>query len=225
MPISALPQLSQWADTCFITNQYYWDRLARVIAIWCAMMRVLLIDDDADVLNLTGLYLQRIGHAVAPFRDPQEAVRTLRSSEPDLIISDIKMPAIDGFGVAAHVAETLGTSPPRLLLISGTPDAGRVQDFPPSMIIGVLPKPFSYTDLTRVLALLEPARSQCPGTLAGFCQFADASNRKGTSEGSPSNACTCVSLRYAECQYYDRHCGLALRHWVSKPGVSDAASL
>jgi CheY-like chemotaxis protein len=184
------------------------------------MMRVMLIDDDTDVLNIINLRLQCLGHSVAAFSDSRQALTTLQRGTTDLVISDIKMPFADGFCVARHVAETLGTSPPRLLLISGTPDDRRLQEFPPSMIIGVLPKPFSHADLTQVLAMLEPTRSRCPGTLAGFCAFADKVGKPGVFGESAGCAGVCGSTNYAECPHYDQHCGLALRNWVYSAGAA-----
>ncbi|HET9133877.1 MAG TPA: ATP-binding protein, partial [Gemmatimonadales bacterium] len=60
--------------------------------------RVLLLDDDADVLAVTGRLLTRLGHRVESFGDPVSAVRWFRehAREVDVIVSDQTMPLLSG---------------------------------------------------------------------------------------------------------------------------------
>ena len=178
-------------------------------------MRIMLIDDDATILGITTLLLRRMGHDVLSFNDPRQALASLPNSGADLIVSDILMPDLSGFDVAARVAETLGTVPPRVLLVSGYHDMReRMEETPPSVVIGVLPKPFAFSDLSKVISVLERARDRCPGTLHSFCPHA-----RKDEPGQTGCADPCHSPSYATCPHYDSLCGKELRHWIRTQGT------
>ncbi len=60
-------------------------------------IEVLVIDDEIDSLNIITLVLEQEGAEVTPVTSAAEALNTLEVSTPDLIISDIGMPEIDGY--------------------------------------------------------------------------------------------------------------------------------
>jgi DNA-binding response OmpR family regulator len=60
---------------------------------------VMVVDDDADILEVTRLALQAGGYSVLPAGSGSEALRTLEQSRPDLILLDINMPDMDGWQV------------------------------------------------------------------------------------------------------------------------------
>ena len=60
---------------------------------------VMVVDDDADILDMTRLVLEGGGYRVLPARGGQEALRTLEETVPDLILLDINMPDLDGWQV------------------------------------------------------------------------------------------------------------------------------
>jgi len=60
---------------------------------------VMVVDDDADILDVTRLALEGGGYSVLPTRSGPEALRALEQSRPDLILLDINMPDMDGWQV------------------------------------------------------------------------------------------------------------------------------
>lgn len=58
--------------------------------------RVLLIDDDADLLEIYTLALEELGCEVTTARDGQEGLERALASSPDLIITDVRMPRMNG---------------------------------------------------------------------------------------------------------------------------------
>ena len=60
---------------------------------------VMVVDDDADILDVTRLALEGGGYRVLPAHSGPEALRTIEQSRPDLILLDINMPDMDGWQV------------------------------------------------------------------------------------------------------------------------------
>jgi DNA-binding response OmpR family regulator len=59
----------------------------------------MVVDDDADILDMTRLVLEGGGYRVLQARGGQEALRSLEGAAPDLILLDINMPGMDGWQV------------------------------------------------------------------------------------------------------------------------------
>jgi two-component system, cell cycle response regulator DivK len=62
------------------------------------MKRVLLVDDSATSRELIRTVLEKSGYAVSEASDGCEAVQVALQVQPDLIILDLRMPTLDGFG-------------------------------------------------------------------------------------------------------------------------------
>ena len=73
--------------------------------------RILLVDDDPNLLVLLADQLRADGYEITTARDGDEALRRLRTSWPDLLIIDMMMPKMDGLTFAREIkaqAEKLG---------------------------------------------------------------------------------------------------------------------
>ena len=126
---------------------------------------ILILDDDPDFLRLLGLWLESEGHEVFASSDPVTGVARLRSRIPDLIISDLRMPVIDGMGILEE-AQRLDPDLPVILLtahgsIPNAVEAMRGNAF------GYLSKPFSSEELQDLVkaALSQRQASQETRTL------------------------------------------------------------
>jgi DNA-binding response OmpR family regulator len=78
--------------------------------------RILVVDDEPSVLDVTGEFLVREGHEVETASGGEEALDLLRRRTFDLLITDIMMPGIDGLELASVAAEE---SKAAILLMSG----------------------------------------------------------------------------------------------------------
>ena len=63
------------------------------------MGRVLVIDDEPDVLLLCRVNLEHAGHQVVTAVDGEEAIRLASQDRPDVVVLDLMLPQRDGFGV------------------------------------------------------------------------------------------------------------------------------
>ena len=67
--------------------------------------RILLVDDEADIIFTMKDILEEEGFKVDTFNDPTIALKTYRSNFYDLVILDIKMPKMDGFELYTKIRE------------------------------------------------------------------------------------------------------------------------
>jgi len=67
--------------------------------------KILVVDDDTDVLEALTMILERRGYQVVTAQDGIEGLAYLRAEKPDLMILDLMMPKMDGFGVLKELRE------------------------------------------------------------------------------------------------------------------------
>ena len=60
--------------------------------------RVLIVDDERNITDLLSVILSREGYAVEVAFDGVEALKMVQQSPPDLVVLDIQMPKLDGWG-------------------------------------------------------------------------------------------------------------------------------
>jgi two-component system, sensor histidine kinase len=82
-------------------------------------LRVVLIDDEADIRETVRALLELWGHRVEVAPSGYQGVDLLLRVQPDVALVDIGLPDIDGYGVAERVCAALGERRPRLVAMSG----------------------------------------------------------------------------------------------------------
>jgi putative two-component system response regulator len=119
---------------------------------------ILVLDDDRQIVRLICRYLAFAGfRSVRGTSDPYEALRWIGESDPDLVLLDIHMPGLDGFGVLTHLqgrAAEKGTFPVLAITGSVAQETTRL-----ALTLGatdLVRKPLDMAELTlRVRNLLE----------------------------------------------------------------------
>ena len=69
------------------------------------MARILLIDDDPGLLDVLALAFEEAGHEVLTAVDGRAGLQRWEAARPDLVVSDVNMPALDGFSLCRRVRE------------------------------------------------------------------------------------------------------------------------
>src|SRR4051812_16241545 len=91
------------------------------------MSRLLLVEDDADLNELIADLLQLRGHEVRCARNGIEALRALDEEFPQLVISDLEMPVLDGRAMIYRMfVENLGRENVPVILMSASPNLHQV---------------------------------------------------------------------------------------------------
>ncbi|MDI6857046.1 MAG: response regulator [Dehalococcoidia bacterium] len=67
--------------------------------------KILVVDDDPDILEAVALILESQGYEVITARDGIEGLASLRAEQPDLMILDLMMPKMDGFAVCKELQD------------------------------------------------------------------------------------------------------------------------
>lgn len=85
------------------------------------MSRILAVDDTRSLLNMLAACLKGGGHEVIVARDGEEALDKLREHEPDMVITDLNMPKMNGIEfIEAARKDPAGRALPMLLLTTET---------------------------------------------------------------------------------------------------------
>lgn len=108
--------------------------------------RVLLVDDNEATCTLIRALLQREFHLDLA-SDGREALEKLRAAEYAVILLDLRMPVLDGFGVLEHLREQSPQMLARVLVLTAALSRGelsRAREFP---VCGIIEKPFEVEQL------------------------------------------------------------------------------
>jgi DNA-binding response OmpR family regulator len=109
------------------------------------MTRVLIIDDEEDIVRLLEYTLKRAGHEVDLAKNGMEGLDKFQDAPFDVVITDIRMPVLDGYHVAHHIRNSSRPGVP-IIAISGTRLAVKTHAFN-----CVLFKPFSLNRLLKTI--------------------------------------------------------------------------
>jgi len=116
------------------------------------MTRVLIIDDDTDLCELVGEYLEGEGLEVEAVHDGVTGVDRCLAGRPDLVILDVMLPGLGGFAVLSRIREQ--SKVPVIMLTARGDDVDRIV----GLEMGAddyLPKPFNPRELVaRIRAIL-----------------------------------------------------------------------
>ena len=117
---------------------------------------VVVADDDADILQLVGLRLERAGYDVVRVADGEQALMRARQLLPDLAVLDVTMPKLDGYEVTRELRRSKPTRAIAVILLTACVQA---EDLTLGLAAGAddyLQKPFSAEEFdARVRAALE----------------------------------------------------------------------
>ncbi|HMF18889.1 MAG TPA: response regulator [Gemmataceae bacterium] len=114
-------------------------------------LRIAVADDEPDMRDYFQKILPRLGHqVVASAQNGHTLVEQCRLCHPDLVITDIKMPDMDGIDAACHI---YGDSPIPVILVSAYHDADLIARAGADHIMAYLVKPIKQADLQPVIVL------------------------------------------------------------------------
>jgi two-component system response regulator GlrR len=112
--------------------------------------RILVVDDDPDLLHLIGVRLTVAGYAVSQATSGEEALQRFQVDRPQAVITDLRMDGMDGHALFARLHAEAPSVPVIILTAHGTiPDAVAATQ---RGVFGFLTKPFEGRDLLERVA-------------------------------------------------------------------------
>lgn len=88
------------------------------------MAKILVCDDDKDIVEAINIYLTQEGYEVLKAYDGDEAIKVLKRNEVDLLIMDVMMPRLDGIRATLKIRENM--SLPIIILSAKSEDADKI---------------------------------------------------------------------------------------------------
>jgi DNA-binding response OmpR family regulator len=121
--------------------------------------KILAVDDEPELTDLIQFHLVRAGHEVVTAANGWEAIASVKVRRPDIILLDLMLPDLDGFGVCEILRRDPLTATIPIIIISAwaSPDSRNL-----GLELGALDyitKPFSPQELVRRVNLLVQARA------------------------------------------------------------------
>ena len=120
------------------------------------MARIIVIDDDADIVRLVAIRLERAGHEVDEYYDGTSGLEAIQSAKPDLAVVDWMMPGLDGIAVAQAVRADAALASMPLLLLTARSDPAEHDYACAQGFSAVVTKPFSKVELLDAVTALLP---------------------------------------------------------------------
>jgi CheY-like chemotaxis protein len=130
------------------------------------MLRVVVIDDELGIRRSLRVLLGRFGYEAHEAADGLEGLRLCRELAPDLVITDIHMPVIDGIEVIAALHAMFPALP--IIAISGGDQSATLNLLGSAGLLGAaasLRKPFTLTEVLEVVSLALPPAAPAPAAL------------------------------------------------------------
>ncbi len=120
--------------------------------------RILLVDDEVELSQTLADILEPDGHITDQAENGQVALKKIEQNQYDLIISDLRMPILDGPGLYAAVCKHHPNYVSRMMFVTGDTLSENVRDFLSKNDVMVLDKPYMPIDVKRaIIALMSQA--------------------------------------------------------------------
>lgn len=114
--------------------------------------RILIVDDELHVAQILGRRLAREGHEIETVRDGLEALERLRAGDPpDMVISDLQMPRMDGLELALAMAEDPALSSLPIVMLTSRGHRADETTRAKTNIVRLVAKPFSAHEMVSIV--------------------------------------------------------------------------
>ena len=127
-----------------------------------ASLRILLVDDEPDLLHALSLRLTAAGLTCDTAPNGKTALEKLQQGLPDLIIADLLMPEMDGFQFLRQLKADARTAAIPVIVLTAIPKFGLAARGESLEAVRVLHKPFEFDELLSITRALLPTPGGSP---------------------------------------------------------------
>jgi CheY-like chemotaxis protein len=119
-----------------------------------AQVRVLLVDDEPDQIELYRFGLEPLGFTILEANDGLTALSLARSASPDVIVLDLRMPEMDGWQVCAALKADAATASIPIVILTAAASLKLGEQAERAGCVAYLVKPCYPKDLARTLRIV-----------------------------------------------------------------------
>ena len=116
--------------------------------------RILIVDDEAHILQVLSLKLRHCGYEVITANDGEEALHVAMTTQLDLVITDVQMPYMNGLELAISLLGNKTTAHIPVVVLTARGHTLEKSDTKISNVKKVLSKPFSPRGIAELVATL-----------------------------------------------------------------------
>jgi DNA-binding NtrC family response regulator len=130
------------------------------------LAKLLIVDDDSDIVQVLKMGLLKNGFLVEAFTDPEEALQSFKSDAESycLVLSDVRMPSISGIQLSKKVKEVNPNVKVVLMTAFEIKDNEFSRVFPSIQVDGFVQKPIGIKELTdKILSLIGDTKNRKKG--------------------------------------------------------------
>lgn len=121
--------------------------------------RILLVDDDVDLLKMMKLRMESEGYEFMSARDGNEMLETIKTKRPDVILLDIMLPKMDGYTALREMRRQEGCSGIPVIILTAK-EKKKIGDlFALEKVAYFVEKPFDIKDLLQKIKILVGEKS------------------------------------------------------------------
>jgi CheY-like chemotaxis protein len=122
--------------------------------------KVLVVDDEPAIRALVAKIVERAGHPVDTARDGAEAIEKLEAESYAVVVLDLMMPNVDGYGLIRHLKARGGAQPAIIVVSAG--DSAALRQLDGAMVHSIIRKPFDIDVLGDLIAAAAKASEDRP---------------------------------------------------------------
>ena len=111
--------------------------------------RILIVDDEEDIVNLVKMILEDAGYQVSSAMDGRDAITKIQENPFDLVLLDIMMPFLSGWEVLDELRKNVKTKDVPVALLTARASPRDDNQFHPTDYCDYITKPFEPEDLLR----------------------------------------------------------------------------
>ncbi|HEX2059190.1 MAG TPA: response regulator transcription factor [Thermoanaerobaculia bacterium] len=112
--------------------------------------RILVVDDEPAIRALVAKIVERAGYPVDTARDGAEAIEMLEQTQYAVIVLDLMMPNVDGYGLIRYIKQRGGKRPAVIVVSAG--DSAALRQLDGAMVHSIVRKPFDIDVLGDLIA-------------------------------------------------------------------------
>lgn len=114
--------------------------------------KILLVDDETHILRAAEIKLTRSGYDVTCAQDGEQAWQLIQQARPDILVTDLQMPRVDGFELSRRVRTNPDTRDMPILVLTAKGFEMAHRDLAEAYgVVAIISKPFSPRELVRCI--------------------------------------------------------------------------